>query len=364
MPGPRARLVRLSRSLRSKLEALESRPTAPARSARRARVALLAAAGHSNSEISRLVGWTEKTVRKWRKRIAARKHVTALDDMPRSGRPPLIPLAIRCEVIKLACDRPEGCRIPFRDLWTLDSLRWCVHRQTGWLLSVTEIRRILRDEQLRPHRVRMWLHSPDPEFRRKVRVVCDLYCEPPKGATVLCVDEKTGMQALERKYPFRPPSPGRDGRMEFEYVRHGTRALIAAFDTQTGRVFARCGRKRREKDLLRFMEALAKRYPKGRVYIVWDNLNIHHGQRWRKFNRRHRGRFRFVHTPLHASWVNQIEIWFSILQRRVLTHGSFRSAAELTARVFGFVGHWNRCEARPFRWTFRGRRWSVGARAA
>jgi DDE superfamily endonuclease len=112
------------------------------------------------------------------------------------------------------------------------------------------------------------------------------------------------------------------------------------------------------------MEALAKRYPTGRVYVVWDNLNIHHGERWKKFNRRHRGRFRFVHTPLHASWVNQVEIWFSILQRRVLKHGSFVSAAELTARVLGFVRHWNRHEAHPFRWTFRGRRWSVGQRAA
>lgn len=364
MPGPKARAVKLSRSFATALRAVERGPTVEARTSKRARIVLLAAEGRSNGEIARIVGVTVKTVRKWRGRVAARKHVDALEDAPRSGRPPLIPLFIRCEVVQLACDRPDGCKVPFRDRWTLGSLRSSIAQQTGWLLSETEIRRILRDEKLRPHRVRMWLHSPDPNFRRKVRAICDLYCEPPKRATVLCVDEKTGMQALERTHPFRPARPGRDGRLEFEYKRHGTRALIAAFDTQTGRVFARCGRRRREKDLLRFMEALAKRYPKGRVYVVWDNLNIHHGERWKKFNRRHRGRFHFVHTPIHASWVNQIEIWFSILQRRVLKHGSFSSAAQLTTRVLGFVGYWNRFEARPFRWTFRGRRWNVRARAA
>jgi transposase len=362
--GPKARVVRLPRIFAAGLRAVLRWPTVQARSSQRSRIVLLAAEGRSNSEIARLIGVTDKTVRKWRGRVADRKQIQSLQDAPRSGRPPLITLAIRCEVIRLACDRPEGCKIPFRDRWTVGSLRQCVADQIGWQLSETEIRRILHDEQLRPHRVRMWLHSPDPDFRRKVRAVCNLYCNPPKRATVLCIDEKTGMQALERAYPFRPALPGRDGRAEFEYARHGTRTLIAAFDTQTGHVFAHCRQKRREKDLMRFMEALAKRYPTGRVYVVWDNLNIHHGERWKKFNRRHRGRFRFVHTPLHASWVNQVEIWFSILQRRVLKHGSFVSAAELTARVLGFVRHWNRHEAHPFRWTFRGRRWSVGQRAA
>ena len=307
---------------------------------------------------------TEKTVRKWRGRIADWKHVDALSDARRTGRPTSIPLAIRCEVVKLACDRPEGDKTPFRQVWSLGALRNCVALQTGWDLSLTEIRRILRDEQLRPHRVRMWLHSPDPDFRRKVRAICDLYCDPPKGATVLCIDEKTGMQALERAHPGRPAAPGRDPRLEFEYVRHGTRTLIAAFNTRTGKVFAHCGRRRRAKDLVKFMEALARQYPTGSVYVIWDNLNIHGGSRWKKFNERHGGRFHFVFTPRHASWVNQIEIWFSILHRRVLKHSSFASAPELTAMVLGFVHYWNRREAHPFRWTFRGKRWNVKQRRA
>ena len=106
---------------------------------------------------------------------------------------------------------------------------------------------------------------------------------------------------------------------------------------------------------MRFMERVAQQYPTGNVTIVWDNLNIHHGPRWEAFNLRHGGRFRFLYTPLHASWVNQVEIWFSILARRVLKHASFRDVGELTRAVDGFVGHWNAHEAHPFRWVFRGR---------
>src|SRR5258708_19777133 len=133
---------------------------------------------------------TDKTVRKWRGRIADWKHVDALDDARRTGRPTSIPLAIRCEVVKLACDRPEGEKTPFRQVWTLGALRNCVALQTGWDLSLTEIRRILRDEQLRPHRVRMWLHSPDPAFRRHVPPACALYSDPPTAPTALCLNHK------------------------------------------------------------------------------------------------------------------------------------------------------------------------------
>jgi hypothetical protein len=203
--------------------------------------------------------------------------------------------------------------------------------------------------------MQLWLHSPDPLFREKVRVICDLYRKPPPGAHVVCVDEKTSIQALSRKHPTRPPRPGRRARWEFEYVRHRTRTLIAAFDVATGTVLGQCRARRTAADLDAFMEALARRYPTGDVYVVWDNLNIHGGDKWAEFSRRHGGRFHFVHTPLHASWVNQIEIWFGILQRRVIRYGEFNSVEELRQRIEGFMAHWNLVEAHPFRWTFRGR---------
>jgi hypothetical protein len=272
----------------------------------------------------------------------------ALDDAPRTGRPPLIPLSIRCEVVQLACDRPDGSKVPFRDRWTLGSLRSSIAQQTGWLLSKTEIRRILRDEQLRPHRVRMWLHSPDPGFRRKVRAICDLYCQPPKRATVLCIDEKTGMQALERTHPFRPARPGRDGRLEFEYKRHGTRALIAAFDTQTGRVFARCGRKRREKDLLRFMEALAK--PKRAACTSCGTTST--------------STRRSLEKPTVDTVVASISCirrpCFLGHDRDLVQHLAAGAQARLvrlrrraTARAYSASWILERFEARPFRWTFQ-----------
>jgi len=172
---------------------------------------------------------------------------------------------------------------------------------------------------------------------------------------VLCIDEKTCIQAVTRKHPVVYPQPGSPGRFEFEYQRHGTIALLAAFDVRSGEVFGQCRRRRTGADLNQFMEAIAKRYPEGEVFVVWDNLNIHRGPAWDAFNQRHRRRFNFVFTPKHASWVNQIELWFSILQRRVIRYGQFGSRSALSASIESFIAHWNRHEAHPFRWTFRGR---------
>lgn len=295
-------------------------------------------------------------MRKWRERFRERPKLSSLKDAPRSGRPSTVPMFVRLELIKLACDRPAKSKVPFREIWTIETLRAALHKATGFLLSKTEIRRILAVEEIRPHHVRLWLHSPDPDFRRKVRAICDVYlAKPAPGDTVLCIDEKTGMQALEHKHSFKPAARGRSGRREFEYIRHGTRTLFAAFDPHTGAVFGECSVQRKAEDLMRFMERVAKEHPTGTVTIIWDNLNIHHGDRWAEFNQRHGGRFRFLYTPLHASWVNQVEIWFSILARRVLKHGSFANPTQLVRAVMGFVRHWNEHEAHPFRWTFRGR---------
>jgi transposase len=322
----------------------------------------LAIDGLSNAEVGRQVGVTAQTVRKWRTRIERERKLAALDDTPRSGRPAEVPVEVRCAIVKLACDRPAD--VPFRDVWTLAALQDAAEEDTGWRLSISEIWRILHFEGIRPHHVRMWLHSPDPDFAPKVNRICSLYVAPPRGATVVCVDEKTGMQALERIHPTRQTRRG--VRYEFEYARHGTSTLIAAFDIRTGEVFGRL-RRRTAAGIVRFMEELAKKYPTGPVHVIWDNLNTHRDgpdRRWTRFNERHGGRFHFVFTPKHASWTNQIEIWFSILQRRVLKYGSFRTKKELNATVRGFINHWNRVLAHPFRWTFRGVGKSVLAEAA
>ena len=225
-------------------------------------------------------------------------------------------------------------------------------------IGTTTVQRILAQGDVRPHLVRGWLHSPDPQFREKVTEICDLYLHPPPGSTVLCIDEMTGVQALEHRFPdhWGPGRPHGCPRREWEYKRHGTRTVIAAFDIRTGTVVATCGPTRKGKDLVRFMRMVAAQYPEGPVHVIWDNLNIHRDgptRRWSRFNRRHGGRFIFHHTPKHASWVNQIELFFSIVHRQCLRHGDFHSVAELRAALLGFIDSWNR-RAHPFRWSFTG----------
>ena len=258
----------------------------------------------------------------------------------------------------MACAKPSDFDIKFRDVWTIDSLHErYVELHPEAPMSRTSVLRILNQKEIRPHRVKMWLHSPDPLFRQKVTNICDLYLDPPAGSVVLCVDEKTGMQALGRKHPVRELAPGRDRRMDYEYTRNGTRKLLAAFDPHTGEVYGEIREGRTAEDLVEFMEAVADLYPSEQVHIVWDNLNIHYDgpdERWTKFNARHGNRFHFHYTPIHASWVNQVELLFGILQRRVLRYGVFDSLEALDEAVIGFLEHWNQHECHPFNWTFKG----------
>lgn len=352
--GPKAQVVILSAEDRRKLERVDAAATAAQRDALRARIVLRAAEAVPNERIASELDITPNTVRKWRGRFAA-AGLPGLVDRPRPGRPPAIDPVARCRIIAVACDAPPDAAAACRPIWTLVSLQQAVlEAAIVARVSASTIWRILHHADLRPHHHRMWLHSPDPDFARKVTEVVELYLHPPANSVVLSIDEKTGMQALERKYPGRHPRPGQPGRREFEYVRHGTVTLIAALNVHTGSVLGHCGPQRTAADLLAFMAEVAAAYPTGVVHVVWDNLNIHRGARWTEFNHVHGERFHFHFTPLHASWVNQIECWFSLLARRVLRHGSFTSAAELSAAVATFIRRWNNHERRPFRWTFTG----------
>lgn len=312
------------------------------------------------AEAARKVGVSESFVRRWRDRFLNQGHFRGLNEQPRSGRPIKIDSVTRCEIISMACGEPKDFGVAFRQVWTIDSLhaRFIELHPESAEISRTSVLRILNDAQLRPHRIKMWLHSPDPLFRQKVTKICELYLnQPRKGSVVLCVDEKTGMQALGRKHPVRQAAPGRDRRMDYEYIRNGTRKLLAAFNPHTGEVYAEVRESRTGEDLMQFMEELAVQHPLQQVHIIWDNLNIHHDgpdKRWVEFNARHNGRFHFHYTPVHASWVNQVELFFGIIQRRVLRYGVFNSLEELDNAVIGFIDHWNEKECHPFNWTFKG----------
>ena len=222
------------------------------------------------------------------------------------------------------------------------------------LLSISEIGRILHFNDLRPHLVRYWLTCKDPNFGPKADRICELYVNPPPGAHVWCIDEKP-IQVLGRKYPTVATRKGVI-RKEYEYVRRGTCCLLAAFETATGQVLGEVVEHRTADKTVAFLERLAAHQPAGDIYVVWDNLNTHKDgpdKRWIKFNERHGNRFHFVFTPIHASWLDQVEIWFSILEKRVLRNGDFVSVAAATRRVLDFIDLWDSDLAHPFRWTWR-----------
>ncbi|PXX19445.1 MULTISPECIES: IS630 family transposase, partial [Burkholderia] len=312
--GRQATPVKLVNKERQELLSLIERKTAAQRDVMRARIALWAHEGHSNTVIARELGVSVQTVCQWRKRIA-RQGIQGIREGERSGRPPRITHEARLQLIALACEaqEPEGRVTP-----TLDEIATrAVERGVVEQISRSHVQRILQAGDVRPHRVQQWLHSPDPAFREKVNVICKLYRKAPRNAVVLSIDEKTGIQAIERKHSGRSPVPGRLRRREFEYIRHGTQALIAALDVHTGQVLAECRDRRTQDDLVTFMERVSAAYPGKQVHVVWDNLNTHRAQAvWQAFNARHGQRFRFHFTPLHASWVNQIELWFARYTRR------------------------------------------------
>jgi transposase len=219
-------------------------------------------------------------------------------------------------------------------------------------VSRASISRILRAADLQPHRVQMWCHSKDPLYDAKLADITALYLSAPPCEPVLCIDEKSQIQALWRPHQ-RDPRPGRLARLQFDYVRRGTRCLFAAFNVRTGQVLGRMRPRRTSADFLGFLDEVALRYRQGVVHLVLDNLNTHYGPAVRAWNARHGRRFRFHYTPTHASWLNQIEIFFGILTRRVLRHARFACTRDLDRVLLGFLGFWNRAEAHPFRWTYR-----------
>jgi transposase len=343
-PKTHAELLRISNS-----------PSFEARLVARCKFILSFLDGMSVSNIATKFRCSVSCVRKWRDRFLKNPVIHSLNDAERAGRPGVIAAGVKCQIMALACTEPPQDEVFQGNVWTLSALSAAGFKETGVKVSTSEIQRILSNKQIRPHKEKMWLHSPDPEFASKAEEICGLYLNPPEGAAVVCVDEKTGMQAIERKHPTKSAQPGKAVRVEFEYKRHGTQSLISSYDVITGGVYATCGKTRTADDLVEFMEELAGIYDEGDVHIIWDNLNIHKGDRWNEFNKRHSGRFHFHYTPLHASWLNQIEIFFSILQKRVLKRSSFLSEEELQTQVLKFIDRWNEFEAHPFKWNFRGK---------
>lgn len=323
------------------LEDIVKKSTSEQRMVLRAQIILLVAEGHRNKEIMGIMGISKPVVVKWRKRFA-QDRLEGLNDAPRPGKPRAYDAKTRIKIAAKACRPPEG-----QTHWSMRDLA----KEFGKVSHMT-VYRILKAEKIKPHLYKMWKDSNDPDFEAKMMEVVGLYLNPPENAIVLSVDEKTAIQALGRTKPNKPVKPGRPEKISHEYVRHGTQSLIAALAVHEGAVIGQCFDRHRHEEFLIFLKSLARCYPRRELHLIMDNLSMHKHEdikKWLKRNKRIQVHF----TPTYASWLNQIELWFSILARKIVRRGVFSSKQELVNKIMEFIKRYNK-EAKPFRWTYTG----------
>ena len=222
-------------------------------------------------------------------------------------------------------------------------------------MSPATVQRILTEMVLKPHRVRYWLTRTDPDFERKMDEIVNLYLAPPRNSRLLCIDEKTAIQALERRYPTLPRRLGQIERREFEYIRHGVVDLFAAFDVRTGQVFGQCYKHHSNVELRHFLRGLRARDPARRWHLILDNASAHTTPEVLEWCAAQRPKITLHWLPYHGSWLNQVEIWFSILSRKCLRRASVGSTRDLRSVIHGFIETWNAHFAHPFQWTYTGK---------
>ena len=342
--------LEISDEVRADLERRVRSNTVEARAAQRARLVLLAADGLSNRAIGDLVGMHYNQVGLWRQRFAA-DGLAGLLDGDRPGRPPVYGHDDVLLLVKTVTEPPpdEATR------WTMAALAERM-AQEGVAMSASQAWRICRSLDLKPWQVQSWMTSHDPDFWEKAGDVCGLYLNPPDNALVWSVDEKTGIQAKSRVNPTRPAVPGIPVRREFEYRRHGTAKLFAALNVHEGTVAGWVADSTRSENFVAFLQDLVDQTPAGmQLHCIVDNLSAHGTPLVEEFLDRPEHQHVFLHnTPTHASWLNQVELWFSIMERRLLRHGEFDSVDQLADRMIDFIKAYNR-QAKPFRWTYDAR---------
>ena len=322
--------------------------TVEVRTAERARLVLMAAEGASNVAIGETIGMHYNQVAVWRRRYG-QFGLAGLEDADRSGRPPVYGHDDVLLLVKTVTEPPPDTAAR----WTMEAIAGRLNEQ-GVAISASQVWRICRGLDLKPWQTESWMTSHDPDFWEKAADVCGLYLNPPVNAMVWSVDEKTGMQAKSRVNPTRPAVPGIRVRREFEYRRHGTAVLFAGLNVHDGDVAAWVTDSTRTENFVEFLADLDAQTPHGmELHCIVDNLSTHFTPAVEDFLEA-RPRIFLHNTPTHASWLNQVELFFSILQRRLLRHGEFTSVDDLAARIIAFIEDYNH-RARPFRWTYDGR---------
>jgi len=337
MPNHPAPPLVIDESERAELRALARAGRTEQRIATRARIVLRAADGRPNRAIADELSVSPMTILLWRRRFETQR-LAGLRDAPRPGREPTYDRAARARVIALTLEQPPD-----------GTTHWSARRmaaRTG--ISITTIQRIWAEAGLKPHRTETFKWSADPQLAAKVRDVVGLYLAPPERAIVLSVDEKTQIQALDRTQPMLPLRPGQVERHTHDYERHGTTSLFAALNVATGEVTHEARSRHTGADFLAFLRRIDRVYPGAELHVILDNVSTHKTPAVRAWLERH-PRITFHFTPTSASWMNQVETWFSVLSRQAIRRGSFRSVKDLVGAIATFIANWN-AGATPFTW--------------
>ncbi len=335
---PKARLI-VSPSERKRLEAWTRRRKTAQALATRARIVLLCASGMQNIDVAETLGVSNQMVGKWRKRFIDQR-IDGLLDEPRPGAPR-----------RVSDEEIEQVVVRTLETTPRDATQWSVRsmaKATG--ISPTTVHRIWRAFSLQPHRSETFKLSTDPLFVDKVRDIVGLYLNPPEKALVLCVDEKSQIQALDRTQPLLPMRPGQPERRTHDYVRHGTTSLFAALDIATGDVIGECHRRHRALEFRKFLTTIDEQVPDDLdVHLIMDNYATHKTPAIRRWLAK-RPRFHVHFTPTSASWINQIERWFATLTAKQIRRGTFRSTRQLEAKIKEYI-EINNEDPKPFVWT-------------
>ena len=322
----------LERRLRSRSGRIED--------ARRARVILLLAAGHSYREICTELRCSHEYIARWKTRFQEDR-LGGLDSRHVGRQAWVVTPKLEARVLNRTRQPPSD-----------GSTHWSSRKLAKeFRISHVTVTQIWKRAGLKPHRIKRYMASNDPDFETKAADIIGLYLKPPKHAAIFSLDEKTAIQALDRLDPVLPLSPGRLERHGFEYYRHGTLSLYAALDTLSGEVYGKTATRHTSAEFVKFMEELVDRQPRRReIHVILDNLSAHKTAKVRAFLEAH-PKVHLHFTPTYSSWLNQVEDWFSKIERDVIARGVFSSTGDLRKKLMRYIRRYNR-NARPIRWAY------------
>ena len=332
--------MRLSESEQQVLEQRARSRTIRAEDARRARVILLLAEGLSWDDVCERLSCSRGFVARWRKRFLSER-LAGMYSRHRGPSPRRLTPRLEARILQATRRRPSD-----------GSTHWSTRRLAAKLgVPHMTIARVWRKHGLKPHRLDRYMASNDPDFERKAADIIGLYTNPPAHAAVFCVDEKTAIQALDRKDPVLPLSPGRAERHGFEYYRHGTLSLYAAFNTQTGEVLGKTAARHTSAEFVAFLDDLVAHQPAGKeIHVIADNLSAHKTKLVAAFLQDHPN-VQLHFTPTYSSWLNQVELWFGKIQRDVIARGVLTSVADLQRKLMRYIRLYNKTP-KPVKWKY------------